>query len=446
MLEELIIGLDRMGEKKAAVTLLDALSRHSTLFEQYDEVAKCFFKIKEYEKAYKFAEKALARDPTHSYSAKYNLINAANHANYPERAMTLIKQLELINPNDTDLRLEKAFAHFLLNQKDKAEEILRKELENPNNDDTVKNKILFNLGTYELLRDEFQNGLKKFLFEGRKMDLWKKPQLPFQFWEGEDAPGRTIIIRAEAGIGDEFINVRFMNHLKERDMNPIWFSERKDINAIFNRNGYKTVNDLYALKGLNNLLWTHSMDLPVYLNLEYKDLWKGPYIKAEESLVEKYKEIVKSPKLKIGLRWQGNPGYDQDLHRSIPLKEMYDTLKHLDAEFYSLQRDDGLEELEGLPITDLSDKLTDFDQTLAIIQNLDLVVSSCTSVVHAAASMGKPVVVISPISSYYVWCHTLEKSPWYGDHVNIFRQQKPRVWNEPLAQLKEFVDANYHNR
>ena len=446
MLEELIVGLDKMGEKKAAVTLLDALARHSVAFEQYDEVAKCFFKIKEYEKAFQFAEKALVKVPTNSYAAKYNVINAANHANYPERAMTLIKQLELVNPNDTDVQLEKAFAHFLLNQKDKAEEILRKELENPKNDKKVKTKIRFNLGTYELLRDEFQSGLRKFLFEGRKLDYWKKPELPYRFWEGKEEPGKTIVVRAEAGIGDEFINVRFMNHLKERGMNPIWFSERKDMAAIFNRNGYRTVTDIFALKNEKNLIWTHSMDLPVYLNLEYKDLWRSPYIKAEESLVEKYKEIIKSPKLKIGLRWQGNPGYDQDLHRSIPLKEMYDALKHLDAEFYSLQKDDGLEELEGLPITDLSDKLTDFDQTLAIIQNLDLVVSSCTSIVHAAASMGKPVIVISPISSYYVWCHTLEKSPWYGDHVTILRQQKPRVWDEPLAQLKEVVDANYNHR
>jgi hypothetical protein len=446
MLEELVVGLDKLGEKPAALALLDALSRHSVAFEQYDEVAKCYFKIKEYENALKFAEKALAKSPINSYAVKYNVINAANHANYPERAMTLIKQLELINPNDIDVRLEKAFSYFLLNQKDKAEEILRQELENPKNDSKVKTKIRFNLGTYELLRDEFQSGLRKFLFEGRKLEYWKKPQLPFRFWEGEEAGGATIVVRAEAGIGDEFINVRFMNHLKERGMNPIWFTERKDMQNIFIRNGYRSVTSVHDLKSEKKLVWTHSMDLPVYLNLEYSDLWKGPYIKADPNLVEHYKDIINSKKLKIGLRWQGNPGYDQDLHRSIPLKEMYDAVKHLDAEFYSLQRDDGLEELEGLPIIDLSDKLTDFDQTLAIIENLDLVISSCTSVVHAAAAMGKPVVVISPISSYYVWCHTMEKSPWYGDHVTIFRQQKPRVWGEPLAQLKEFVNANYSHR
>lgn len=445
MLEELVVGLDRMNEKHAAVTLLDALSRHSKIFEQYDEVARCYFKIKEYDKAFKFAEKALVKSSGNSYAAKYNVINAANHANHPERALTLIKQLELINPNDTDVQMEKAFALFLMNQKDKAEAILRKQLNNPKNNEETKTKIRFNLGTYEMSRDEFHSGLKKFLFEGRKMSFWQKPKLPYPEWDGNPEPGKTIVLRSEAGMGDEFVNVRFMHHLKELGMNPIWFSDRKDVAKLFNRNGFKTVTDVFELKKEKNIAWIHSMDTPIYLNLEYKDLWKGPYFKADQELVEKYKSIISSPKLKIGLRWQGFPGYDQDLHRSIPLKEIYDSVKHLNADFYSLQRDNGMEEIGNMPIVDLSDKLTDFDQTLAIIENLDLVITSCTSIVHAAAAMGKPVVVLVPISSYYVWCHTAEKSPWYGENVTILRQQKPRVWDEPLAKLKEFVNENYNH-
>lgn len=67
MIEPLVLSLDAMGEKEAAVTLLDALARHSTQFEQYDEVAKSYFKIKEYKKAYEQAEKTLL-----SYSGPSN--------------------------------------------------------------------------------------------------------------------------------------------------------------------------------------------------------------------------------------------------------------------------------------------------------------------------------------------------------------------------------------
>lgn len=450
MLVELVILLDKIGEKKVAMDLLHALGKVSELFEQVDQIAQSYFKIKEHELALEYAEKALEKAPQQAlYATKYNVINVANHANHPERAMTLIKQLEIINPGDLDVRLEKAFAFFLLNQKDKAEAILRKELENPKHDEKIKTKIRFNLGTYELLRDEFQSGLRKFLFEGRKLDYWKKPEFKFERWEGEPQPGRKIYVRAEAGIGDELINVRFMKHLRDIGMDPIWYSERKDIAEIFNRCGFPTILKESEIDLESNPTWVHSMDLPVYLNLQYPDLWYGPYLSASERAVSNVQCLFPTERKKprIGLRWQGNKGYDQDLHRSIPLQQLYESVKHIDAEFYSLQRDDGVEELETFDhnIVDLSKSLTDFDTTLGIIESLDLVITSCTSIGHAAASIGKDAIIITPISAYYTWCHTAEKSPWYGDNLTLLRQQKPRVWDEPLGQLKEILDARFNH-
>jgi tetratricopeptide (TPR) repeat protein len=449
MIEELVISLDKMGETPAAVGLLDALARNSMLFEQFDEVAKSYFKIKEYEKAYRNAEKALAiySGPA-IFEVKYNTLNTANHANYPERAMTLIKQLEIIRPNDIDLQMEKAFAYFLLNQKDNAEKILRHQLENPKNDEKVKTKIRFNLGTYELMRDEFQSGLRKFLFEGRKLEYWKKPSLPFTFWEGEIHKGKTIYVRAEAGIGDEFVNVRFMKHLKDRGMNPIWFSERKDMSSIISRNGFDVVSSVTNVPVTDDIYWTHSMDLPVYLNLEYDDLWYGPYIAPDKTISDKWKEFFKDfgDKPKIGIRWQGNPGYDQDLHRSIPLADIMSALP-TNANIFSIQRDTGLEELHEFPqVVDMSPHLTDFEETLGIIDNLDILITSCTSVGHAAAAMGKRAIIITPISAYYTWCHTMKQSPWYGDNLTLLRQQKPKTWDEPILELKEVLDGEFSNQ
>lgn len=444
MLEDLVISLDQMNEKPAAVTLLDALVRNSVDFKHFDEVAKCYFKIKEYEKAYKNAEKAMSLfNGPDMYSVKYNVLNTANHANYPERALTLIRQLELVNSNDRDVRMEKAFALFLLNRKNEAEEILRKELEDPSIDDEMRTKIKFNLGTYELLKDQFQDGLRKFLFEGRKMNLWKKPEFPFERWEGKIEPGRTIYVRAEAGIGDEFINVRFMKHLQEKGMKPIWYSERKDTTAIFNRCGFKSITTQAEINIRENPCWVHSMDLPVYLNLQYEDLWSGPYLKPDPNI--SFKEIVNNGNLKIGIRWQGNPGYDQDLHRSIPFLDMFNTVKDLGADLYSLQRDNGLEEMKDYEdrVIRLDHLMNTYEDTLAMINELDVVITSCTSIGHAAAAMGKRTIVITPISAYYTWCHVSEQSPWYGDNLTLLRQEKPRVWNEPLDKLKEILNEEF---
>jgi ADP-heptose:LPS heptosyltransferase len=82
----------------------------------------------------------------------------------------------------------------------------------------------------------------------------------------------------------------------------------------------------------------------------------------------------------------------------------------------------------------------EFADTFSIIQNLDMVVTSCSFVAHVAASLGKEVCVFVPIMEYYVWTSSTGKSMWYGDNVHLFRQKKPRTWDAPIKQFGEFMN------
>ncbi len=130
-LEQLTTYLDKLGEREQAQSLLHTLGKHAWQFQEFDDLAKCFFKMKDYTNAIKYGEltKATAYTNERMWVARSNLINTYNHANFPEKAMTLIRANEQVIPDDADTRLEKAFSHFLLNEKDKAEAILTKELE-----------------------------------------------------------------------------------------------------------------------------------------------------------------------------------------------------------------------------------------------------------------------------------------------------------------------------
>jgi hypothetical protein len=180
------------------------------------------------------------------------------------------------------------------------------------------------------------------------------------------------------------------------------------------------------------------MQLPIYLDLEPKDLWNQPYLQPCEKIKSSWN--LTSGKKKVGVRWRGSKHYEQDLRRSYPLKELHSVLKDFDYDFLSLQKDDGVEETSDFPgLIDLSDKFESIEDTFALISNLDFVITSCTSIAHMAASQGKKVFVFVPISTYYIWCHPTEKSPWYGeDNVYILRQQKPHTGQSQCKNLKNY--------
>ena len=106
------------------------------------------------------------------------------------------------------------------------------------------------------------------------------------------------------------------------------------------------------------------------------------------------------------------------------------------VELFSLQRDEGL--IDDLPFTDLQDDLKTWDETASIIQSLDLVITSCTSIAHMAGALGKETWVIVPIMPYYTWAKPGNTSVWY-DSVRIFRQTEYSNWDSPLKEVKDVL-------
>jgi len=457
-LEPFIVTLEKLGEPELADKVVAAFEKNSRTFFQLENISKCYFKLKNWHGAMRNAEKAIAISPAEEFTnvLRSNLINIYNRCNYPEKAMAYIKIQER-NSVGVSLALDKAYSLYLLERKPEAKNILEDALFNHADelDEETKIKIRFNLGTYYLYQDRFQEGLRHFMLEGAKMKLWqaealqeRNKKLGFTFWEGSP-DCKNLIVYGEAGIGDEIINCRFMKHLKDRGINAYWYTatqsdrdknDRVGLTQILQKNNIPVIEDLAEVKklGLTDIYWTLSMRLPIYLNCTYKDLWYGPYLKSSKEFQTKWK--LKGKKLKIGVRWRGSKHYEHDLHRSYPLKQMYEVLKDVKADFYSLQKHDGVEELPDFPgIINVEDKLDTLEDTFALISNLDLVITSCTSIAHLAASQGKDVIVMVPISAYYLWCQVGPKSHWYGDNVTLVKQKSPRNWNEAMSELKEIL-------
>jgi ADP-heptose:LPS heptosyltransferase len=86
-------------------------------------------------------------------------------------------------------------------------------------------------------------------------------------------------------------------------------------------------------------------------------------------------------------------------------------------------------------VVDWMDEVTDFADTAALIDGLDLVISVDTSVAHLAAAMGKPVWLLNRFAGCWRWLRDREDSPWYP-RLRLFTQRERGNWDEVLDRIR----------
>jgi len=429
-------------EKELTINLLNAFGKKAETFEQYNDVAKIFFEIKDFTNAIYYGEKALklAKTKEENYITTKNLINAYNQNNFPDKALTQISKIKSQNPQDTELLLEETFSYSALNQKDKAEKLLFNLIKYKLPEE-IERKAYHNLSGHYFRKDDLHTGLQHFLKAG-EVEAYKNRELPpFLKWDGAITPEQTIVIDSQCGAGDEIMHVRFMKHLKELGMNPIWTTTRKDIQKIFNHNGFQTELIWDNPEFPKNSKWVYALSLPYYLNLKVEDLGRQSYIKPLPEKEEKYSYLKEDKKYKIGIFWNSGSAFEQAHFRSIDFFDLWNIIDKPEYSLYSLQMSDTpVPDICKDRIKEFHSKDREFADTFSIVNQMDLIITSCTSIAHIASSMGKEVCVFVPIMEYYVWTSSTKKSWWYGDNVHMFKQKKPRQWNEPMKELEKFLN------
>ena len=80
------------------------------------------------------------------------------------------------------------------------------------------------------------------------------------------------------------------------------------------------------------------------------------------------------------------------------------------------------------------DDCVDFLDTAALVDNLDLVISVDSAVVHLAGALGKPVWLLNRYGSEWRWGLESEDCPWYPS-MRIFRQRERASWDAVIAEV-----------
>ena len=173
-----------------------------------------------------------------------------------------------------------------------------------------------------------------------------------------------------------------------------------------------------------------------------------PYLKADPARIAAWGERLAAalpPGVRrIGLAWTGRPTHPNDKRRSVPLSQLLPLADLGPAAFVSLQKPMPARDAEHISrfahMTDLSNDLTNFGETAAVIENLDLIITVDTSMGHLSGALGKPVWILIPKAADWRWMLDRSDSPWYPS-ARLFRQDKAGQWEPVLVALRHTLQV-----
>lgn len=255
---------------------------------------------------------------------------------------------------------------------------------------------------------------------------------------------RTILVLSEMGFGDILQFARYIPFLIECGARVVLQCPEtlRSLLCSLSRD-LEIVNSNQALP--DHDYWSPIMSLPkLCLDRLQAPLKSVPYLrvaKERHNLWEK--RVRKSSRLRVGFVMSGKirPELDQNAvtRRSIEVTN-WRALLDLPYDFHLLQKD--ISPVERVVCDSYSNchlydhYIEDFEDTAALLSQMDLVISIDTSVAHVAGALGQTTWLILPYLTDYRWLLSGDSTPWYPT-IQIFRQSRPGDWSSIFSCLPE---------
>jgi Tfp pilus assembly protein PilF len=264
--------------------------------------------------------------------------------------------------------------------------------------------------------------------------------LPSTRWLGETRlQGKRIHIYAEQGLGD---TIQFLRYLRPLAQTGAIITLEVHSSLLSLAQKIPHIAQVIALGEPPPACDVHcalmSLPLALGLDLPISATELGAALQASSHHLALWNNrLGAKTKPRIGLVMHGNLRNEKDALRSIaaPL-----WLKHLPPEFdyvllherLSSSQREHFETQENFHY--FGDHITSFEDTAALCQLMDVVVSVDTSVAHLSASLGRPTWLVLPHAPDWRWQLERTDSPWYAS-MRLFRQAQATQWTEALQSI-----------
>ena len=369
------------------------------------------------------------------------LVDGSGESGREDEARALLHRAIAIAPDDLDNWFRLAQALRRVDRAGEAEDFCRAAL--GREPDLAQAHVL--LALLLLQRGDLVAGFAEYEWRGRIPGFLTTDGGPA--WDGGSVAGRTILLRAEQGLGDAIHFIRYALPLDRAGARVIVACERGLVRLFGAMPGVAVAVD-QAQPLPPHDAQAPLMSLPHLLRLPDPLAAAVPYLRADPALADVWRgriEAVGGAGLRVGLVWAGGSAFPGDVDRSLRFELLRPLIEaHPAIRFFGLQMGEGRREIEGIDLpanfVDLGGMIGDFADTAAIMAGLDLVISCDSSPAHLAGALGRPVWTLVPPHGDWRWGNSGEASAWYPT-MRLHRRAPGEDWPAVMGRVSRALSA-----
>lgn len=316
--------------------------------------------------------------------------------------------------------------------------------------DSSDDITLLHIGIAQLTAGDFAQG-----WEGYEMRWLRETAVRRSAaapkWAGESLRDKNLLVWGEQGLGDQIMFASCVPDLAHAasecvvecdarlaplfrrsfpDCRIVAGHTQQNLDTLCSQHRFDFQSPIGSLPRYTRRSWSHFPDHRSYLRADH-----------DAKLEWRHRLSHLPGKLKVGLSWIGGVPVTRRHLRSQTLLSWAPFLTQPNVSFISLQYTDCAREIAetgerlGVDIGHWQDAIDDLDQTAALISELDLVISVCTTVVHLAGALGVRTWVMTPATPEWRYLTCGSAMPWYP-MISLVRQPVLLDWADPIEEIR----------
>ena len=402
---------------------------------------KFFHEQKIFDKAISFYKESFNLD-NKNHLAIYNIGNIFLSERNFDQAIEFFKKAIEINPSNSRAHNNIGIAYKRIGNFNEALKSYKEAIKRDNN--YVDAHV--NYATMLLTTSRLEEGLQE--YEWRKLSKsfsdyidYRSLNLNSKIWQGENLKNKKLFVITEQGIGDLIQFGRYLYVLKNKYGAKIILKiKNKNFLHFFKPDDFKIILDGQTIPQHDYHVFMVSLP-KIFFKTDEMFCDPVNFFQSNKKIASKWKKKIKNIEgIRIGIHWSTSSLMPE---KDLPFENFEKLSKEINGKFFVLQKNVSTDEIKKISknkkifyFSDMDKSQKAFLDSIEIIRNLDLIITSDTAIAHLSATLGKKTWIALPFVADWRWFMDDKNTKWYPN-VTLYRQKKIEDWSKVFKNITE---------